>query len=204
MSTWLIPNKNPGHQGSCELCWFPCCTSHHTSLLRELSTAMRLPWEKSFGSLCLFSPRNHGQCIFPFSLNLCPFTSVNHSHECTSFSKSMYSFSRSSSLRVVLGCHNTAQNMRQASVKSDPKFSSLGGSKNSRAEVGLLGKHPEENVVQKDTRTPVFIAALFTIAKVWKQRKCLLTEEWVKKSWYMCAVEYYSAIKNERMPSAAT
>lgn len=62
----------------------------------------------------------------------------------------MYSFSRSSGLRVVLGCHDTAQNMRQASVKGDPKFSSLGGSKNSRAEVGLLGKHPEENVVQKE------------------------------------------------------
>ena len=78
---------------------------------------------------------------------------------------------------VVLGHHDTAQNMRQASVKGDPKFSSLGGSKNSRAEVGLLGKYPEENVIKKDTCTPMFIAALFTIAKVWKQHKCVLTEE---------------------------
>ena len=138
---------------------------------------MQLPWEKRFRGVCLFSPGNHAQCIFPFSLNLYPFTSVNHSHECTSFSESMYSFSRSSSLMVVLGHHDTAQNMRQASVKGDPKFSSLGGSKNSRAEVGLLGKYPEENVIQKDTCTPMFIAALFTIAKVWKQHKCLLTEE---------------------------
>ena len=89
----------------------------------------------------------------------------------------MYSFSRPSSLRVVLGCHDTAQSMRQASVKGEPKFSSLGGSKNSRAKVGLLGRHPEENVVRKDTHTPMFIAALFTIAKVWKQHKCLLPEE---------------------------
>ena len=51
----------------------------------------------------------------------------------------------------------------------------------------------------------MFIAALFTIAKTWKQRKCPSTDEWTKKMWYMYTVEYYSAIKkNEIMPFAAT
>ena len=49
------------------------------------------------------------------------------------------------------------------------------------------------------------MAALFTIAKIWKQLKCPLTDEWVKKMWYMCTVEYYSAMKmDEIMPFTAT
>ena len=51
----------------------------------------------------------------------------------------------------------------------------------------------------------MFIAALFTIAKTWKQPKCPSTEEWIKKMWYIYTMEYYSAIrKNDIMPSAAT
>ena len=60
-------------------------------------------------------------------------------------------------------------------------------------------------MAKKDTRTPVFIAALFTIAKTWKQPKCPSTEEWIKKMCYICTMEYYSAIKNnEIMLFAAT
>ena len=60
-------------------------------------------------------------------------------------------------------------------------------------------------MAQKDTYTPVFIAALFTIAKTCKQPKCPLTEEWIKKMWFIYTVEYYSdSKKNEIMPYAAT
>ena len=57
--------------------------------------------------------------------------------------------------------------------------------------IPLLGIYPDKTLIEKDTC--VFIAALFTIAKAWKQHKCPLTDEW-NKMWYIYTVEYYSAI----------
>ena len=56
-------------------------------------------------------------------------------------------------------------------------------------------------MIQKDTRTPVFTAALFTRAKTWKQPRCPLTDECIKKLWYIYTMEYYSAIKRNTFES---
>ena len=70
--------------------------------------------------------------------------------------------------------------------------------------IPLLGICPEETTMEKNTCTSVFIAALFTIAKMWKHPKCPSTDEWIEM-WYIYTLGYYSAIeKNEIMPFAAT
>ena len=67
--------------------------------------------------------------------------------------------------------------------------------------IPLLGIYPEKTTTRKDTYTPMFIAALFTIAKTWKQPKRPSTEEWIQKMWYIYTMEYYSAIKKNEIPS---
>uniref|UniRef100_A0A8W4FJC1 DUF1725 domain-containing protein n=1 Tax=Sus scrofa TaxID=9823 RepID=A0A8W4FJC1_PIG len=54
-------------------------------------------------------------------------------------------------------------------------------------------------MTHKDTCTPMFIAALFAIAKTWKQPKCPSTEKWIKKMWYIYTMEYYSVIKRNKI-----
>ena len=67
--------------------------------------------------------------------------------------------------------------------------------------IPLLCINPEKTIIQKHTCTPVFIEALFTIARTWKQLKCPSTEEWIKKMWYIYTMEYYSAIKRNEIRS---
>ena len=65
--------------------------------------------------------------------------------------------------------------------------------------IPLLGIYPEKTIFQKDTCTPIFIAALFTIARSWKQPKCPPTDECLRKLWHIYTMEYYSAIKRNEM-----
>ena len=61
--------------------------------------------------------------------------------------------------------------------------------------IPLLGIHTEETRSERDTCTPMFIAALFIIARTWKQPRCPSADECVRKLWSICTMEYYSAIK---------
>ena len=61
--------------------------------------------------------------------------------------------------------------------------------------IPLLGIYPEKTIIQTESCTTMFIAALFTTARMWNQPKCPLTEEWIKKMWYIYTMEYYLAIK---------
>ena len=60
--------------------------------------------------------------------------------------------------------------------------------------IPLLGIYPEEIKTEKCTCIPLFIAALFTIARTWKEPSCPLTDEWIKKLCYIYRMKYYSAI----------
>ena len=67
--------------------------------------------------------------------------------------------------------------------------------------IPLLGIYPEEAKIEKDTCIPFFIAALYTIARTWKQPRCPSTYEWIKKLSYIYTTEYYSAIKRNAFQS---
>ena len=67
--------------------------------------------------------------------------------------------------------------------------------------IPLLDIYPEETKIEKGTCIPLFLAALFKIAKTWKQPRCPSTDEWIKKSWYIYTMEYYSAIKRNASES---
>ena len=67
--------------------------------------------------------------------------------------------------------------------------------------IPLLGIHPEETKIEKDTCIPLFTAALFTIARTWKQTRCPSTDEWIKKLWYIYTMQYYSSMRRNTFES---
>ena len=67
--------------------------------------------------------------------------------------------------------------------------------------IPLLGIYPEETKIEKHTCIPLFIAALFTTARTWKQPRCTSTDESIKKFWYIYTMEYYSATERNTFES---
>ena len=65
--------------------------------------------------------------------------------------------------------------------------------------IPLLGIYSEKTIIQKESCATMFIAALFTIARTWKQPKCPSTDECIKKMWHIYTMEYYSAIKRNEI-----
>jgi hypothetical protein len=74
------------------------------------------------------------------------------------------------------------------------------------AAILLLGIYPKEykSGYNKVTCTSMFIATLFTIAKLWKQPRCPTTDKWIKKMWYFYKMEFYSALKKNEILSFAS
>ena len=64
-----------------------------------------------------------------------------------------------------------------------------------------MSTDPKKTIIQKDTSTPMFTAAVFIIARTWKQPRCPSADEWIKKLWYIYTVEYYSAVKRNAFES---
>ena len=71
--------------------------------------------------------------------------------------------------------------------------------------IAQLGIYPKDTDAMKrqDTCTPMFLAAMFTIAKLWKEPRCPSKDEWIKKMWFMYTMEYYWAIRNDKYPPFA-
>ena len=67
--------------------------------------------------------------------------------------------------------------------------------------IPFLVIYSEEIIIEKDTHTPVFIAALFTTARTWNQPRCPSTDEWIKKLWYTYAMDYSVQFSSVQSPS---
>ena len=67
--------------------------------------------------------------------------------------------------------------------------------------IPLLGIYTKKTRIERDMCTPMFITALFTIARTWKQPRCPLADKWIRKLWYIYTMDYYSAIKKSTLES---
>ena len=93
----------------------------------------------------------------------------------------------------------------RTAMKSGPRLpqleKALAQRRRPNTAINKLTNKQTNNNNKKDTCIPMFIAALFTIARSWKQPKCPPTDEWIKKLWYIYTMEYYSAIKINELSS---
>ena len=67
--------------------------------------------------------------------------------------------------------------------------------------IPLLGIYTKETRIERDTCTPMFIAALFIIARTWTQPRCPSADEWIRKQRYICTMKYYSEIEKNTFES---
>ena len=67
--------------------------------------------------------------------------------------------------------------------------------------IPLLGIYTKETRIERDMWAPMFIAALFIIARTWKQPRCASEDKWIRKPWYIYTMEYYSTIKKNTFES---
>ena len=67
--------------------------------------------------------------------------------------------------------------------------------------IPLLDIDPKETRIERDTCTPMFIAALLTIARMWGKPRCPSAEEWIRKLWYKYTMEYHSVVKRNTFES---
>ena len=67
--------------------------------------------------------------------------------------------------------------------------------------IPLLGIHTKDTRSERDMCTPMFITALFVIARTWKQPRCPSADKWIRKLWYIYPMEYYSGIKKNSFES---
>ena len=81
------------------------------------------------------------------------------------------------------------------------KKKKLGAKASYNPAIPLLGIYPEETKTEKDTYISLFFVTIFTIARTRKQPRCPLTNEWIKKLWYIYSMEYYSVIKRNTFES---
>ena len=72
---------------------------------------------------------------------------------------------------------------------------------NEMPTISLMGIHTKETRIERDTCTPIFTTALFTIARTWKQPRCPSADKWIRKLRYIYTMEYYSAIKKKAFES---
>ena len=86
------------------------------------------------------------------------------------------------------------KNQKTRSLNSSTSMTTLRYSQSKLLGI-LIGVYTEETRIERDTCTPMFIAALFTIARTRKQPRCPLAGKWIRKLWYIYTMEYYSAIK---------
>ena len=98
---------------------------------------------------------------------------------------------------ICMKCPDQADPQRHNFSTSCNKKHTLVKSDSCQKCKQVLGIYPEKTIIQKDTCTTVFIAALFTIARTWKKPKS--AHEWIKKMWHIYTMEYYLAIKRNEI-----